>query len=921
MRIILLSFVLWYARKASGFSPFEAKSMMADLVISSGVEFSSSVSPRELPDVSSVMATLTSFPRDSFHQKVERLDITGNPKPEGITQDQFNNLQLQWTSLAENYCNFLLTASVRTNSEIIPVQQRIAFPMLKEILPEDVAEEYLKFTEIANRNQQIEDLAQEILSSLPQANDLYHVVVGLADWVNTNIKYDKRAMMFPKESLKCRSAASVLESGFGKCDEISALFISFNRILGIPARFVTGQAYTNIPLYYGEGNDEEAKNWGAHAWAEIYFPGVGWIPFDVTYGEFGYLSAGHVQLHTSNDAADNTNVRYHAQGYDFVIKPKVIDIAVKEGQTFSHCTSDPSNKKDIEFSLEPIEEQVMAGQIVELICTIKNPNDYYVCSRIDLANTQDARLLNECPKHVLLNPKEIKEFLYRYQVSESLENGFVYKFPFSISSGAKEARTMVLVKDQISEKRERKQVGQDVAMQWGIPAMNREVAPPQYKSRGSRSPYEDYTYDPRQGPRAGRSIGNKVHNPGDWTRENEQTMFQKGQPRQPSPEEWQKSNGNNAQETKYWDQIIDVDQGPQQQERQGESYSAYDRRQARDDYSTSTSSGNEGNWHENWKERLSSESSDSDSSDWWSKEKKQGANVHDFESAAEYRKGTDVSPPSTSGAKQDTVWSVQPKGMGRYDNTNRYSSTDKNQGTYDRNAVTNKYHDQTGQYQSDSSNVYGNIPSQSDGGGWRGDRDVAIGGFQRNGMMGRNNQRNYGTRDYHDQTGPYSSTNEGQYGSSRSNDGWQRNDLMGRSKQRYEQQRGNYGPREYYDQRGLYGNNQGQYGSSRRYFDDRIQQQQGGRYNDSNRYPSNGGWQSNGGWRDDRDVRNNGSGWQRNDLLGRSKERYNRGRMPPPPSDPFGYDPYGPPSYYGGGQWGYMASLQPKKEWWDKEAS
>jgi hypothetical protein len=53
------------------------------------------------------------------------------------------------------------------------------------------------------------------------------------------------------------------------------------RLLGIPARFVTG--YTaGIP---GKGGSYQVKTTDAHAWTEVYFPTFGWIRFEPTPGE------------------------------------------------------------------------------------------------------------------------------------------------------------------------------------------------------------------------------------------------------------------------------------------------------------------------------------------------------------------------------------------------------------------------------------------------------------------------------------------------------------------------------------------------------------------------------------------------------------------------------------------------------------
>jgi len=65
----------------------------------------------------------------------------------------------------------------------------------------------------------------------------------------------------------------VLEQGHGDCGQVSLLYISLMRTLGIPARWESGWM-----LHPGELN--------LHDWAEVYFEGVGWLPVDVSFGRY-----------------------------------------------------------------------------------------------------------------------------------------------------------------------------------------------------------------------------------------------------------------------------------------------------------------------------------------------------------------------------------------------------------------------------------------------------------------------------------------------------------------------------------------------------------------------------------------------------------------------------------------------------------
>jgi transglutaminase-like putative cysteine protease len=67
----------------------------------------------------------------------------------------------------------------------------------------------------------------------------------------------------------------------GYCVQYASALTVLTRLLGIPARFVTG--YTaGMP---GKDGRYQVKTTDAHAWTEVYFPTFGWIRFEPTPGE------------------------------------------------------------------------------------------------------------------------------------------------------------------------------------------------------------------------------------------------------------------------------------------------------------------------------------------------------------------------------------------------------------------------------------------------------------------------------------------------------------------------------------------------------------------------------------------------------------------------------------------------------------
>jgi transglutaminase-like putative cysteine protease len=67
------------------------------------------------------------------------------------------------------------------------------------------------------------------------------------------------------------TAAEALALGEGVCQDHAHAMIALARVRGMPARYVSGYLHSDAT---GEAHE------AAHAWAELFVPGLGWIGFD-----------------------------------------------------------------------------------------------------------------------------------------------------------------------------------------------------------------------------------------------------------------------------------------------------------------------------------------------------------------------------------------------------------------------------------------------------------------------------------------------------------------------------------------------------------------------------------------------------------------------------------------------------------------
>lgn len=78
----------------------------------------------------------------------------------------------------------------------------------------------------------------------------------------------------------------VLRERHGDCGQVTLLYISLCRSIGIPARWESGWVI-------------EPGSEGFHDWAETYFEGIGWVNTDVSYGTAGFTKDGPAAYYKS----------------------------------------------------------------------------------------------------------------------------------------------------------------------------------------------------------------------------------------------------------------------------------------------------------------------------------------------------------------------------------------------------------------------------------------------------------------------------------------------------------------------------------------------------------------------------------------------------------------------------------------------
>ncbi len=118
---------------------------------------------------------------------------------------------------------------------------------------------YLRETPYTAVTPTIRDYAAQFRAGLDkdQIEGLHQIMLGISG----DVEYTKG------ETHVHTTGAEALEQGSGVCQDHAHIFCAVCRVLGVPARYVSGYL----------AHDEHAAS---HAWADAFVPHLGWVSFD-----------------------------------------------------------------------------------------------------------------------------------------------------------------------------------------------------------------------------------------------------------------------------------------------------------------------------------------------------------------------------------------------------------------------------------------------------------------------------------------------------------------------------------------------------------------------------------------------------------------------------------------------------------------
>ncbi len=184
---------------------------------------------------------------------------------------------------------------VETRSALATVESRTGFPM-GSVPPE--AARFLRSTPMVQANDaRIQDLARRLTAGAASARG---AVEAILDHVVDHLEY--------RYDPPAHDAVSALDRRLANCQGYAHLSMALLRAAGIPARATVGISLSKgWRVQRPDGTVTFKMGQGRHAWIEVFYPDIGWIPYDPQTSHL-FVSIYHVRQAVGLDARETLGI-------------------------------------------------------------------------------------------------------------------------------------------------------------------------------------------------------------------------------------------------------------------------------------------------------------------------------------------------------------------------------------------------------------------------------------------------------------------------------------------------------------------------------------------------------------------------------------------------------------------------------------
>ncbi len=238
-----------------------------------------------------------SFHSSTYNQDITNFDIQFGLQPNNKKewQDSHGNsiVKYSWTSALSPF-DARISFNAHNRVVLEPVSTQAPFPLVNL---SDNLKTYVKSTKLVPANNaSINQLSKKITNG---SKTQFDAVQKILSWIIDHMQY----VLKPEEY----GALYSLNSGKGNCQNYSHLAAALMRSVSIPVRIINGVTLKQ-PYDIKLGNQTMTLNMaeGRHSWIEVYFPDLGWMPFDPQQSEL-FVSNRFIRIEIGIDNEETVN--------------------------------------------------------------------------------------------------------------------------------------------------------------------------------------------------------------------------------------------------------------------------------------------------------------------------------------------------------------------------------------------------------------------------------------------------------------------------------------------------------------------------------------------------------------------------------------------------------------------------------------
>lgn len=293
-------------------------------------------------------ATLTRLhPINDDYQKVAShlIYVTNNPYIETFIDFYNNRVGTFMVTEPHTELSIVSEIEVTTSDRLFPDDSADIASQWNELKRIKKTIEFIDFTKHKPFSGS-QDIKALILDKMLKIKSPFKAVLELSEFVHDNFEY-KSGITDVNTPLE-----KAWELKAGVCQDFTNVLLKMIKILGIPARYVSGYICPNDTITRGEG--------ATHAWVEAYIPFYGWIGIDPTNNTIA--NENHVRLAIGRNYNDCSPVKGVFKGsveaeMQVKVEVKTSKSELQVASDFNTVNTNNSYKRNLEMQQQSQQQQ------------------------------------------------------------------------------------------------------------------------------------------------------------------------------------------------------------------------------------------------------------------------------------------------------------------------------------------------------------------------------------------------------------------------------------------------------------------------------------------------------------------------------------------------------------------------------------